>query len=73
MPEKPKWMPFLCQCKDCLEMFSIDAMVNGGHIVRLDEHPRVGCNGDGGYYHRCGGNGQMRGRLVLYPTLKRRG
>lgn len=69
MKAKTKWLPFWCQCKDCLETFSIDGAVNDGHIVKLESHPRVGRN-NGTYYHRCGGNGHIKGKLVLYPALK---
>lgn len=70
---KVAWLPFWCQCQDCLETFSIDALilVNGDRtIIKLESHPRVAHNQNSTYYHRCGGNGYMKGRLALYPTLK---
>jgi hypothetical protein len=67
---KTKWVPMWCQCHDCLETFSLDALVKGTHIIKLEHHPRVArSKNNGDYYHRCGGNGAT-GRLKLYPTLK---
>lgn len=66
---KTKWLPFLCQCKNCLEIFSVDGLVNDTRVIKLEEHRRIVRN-NGSYYHRCGGNGHVKGRLMLYPTLK---
>lgn len=63
-------LPFWCQCQDCLETFSIDGVIKDGELIKLEEHRRIGHNGNGNYYHRCGGNGHQQGRLALYPTLK---
>jgi hypothetical protein len=64
-----KRLPLFCQCQDCLEHFTLEGLINGGHIVELEPHPKVGHNGNGDYYHRCGGNGH-RGRLTFYPVLR---
>lgn len=66
---KTKWLPFWCQCHDCLETFSVDGLVSNGELVKLEEHPRIGYRRNGTYYHRCGGNGTI-GHLMIYPTLK---
>jgi hypothetical protein len=65
---KPRWVPLWCQCRDCLETFSVEGLVNDGHIIKLEEHPRVGYSKNGDYYHRCGGNGRVKGRLMLIPV-----
>lgn len=64
---KPRWVPLWCQCRDCLETFSIEGLVNNGHIVKLEDHPRVGYCKDGDYYHRCGGNYRKKGELAVFP------
>jgi len=67
---EPKWLPFLCQCKDCLELFSLEGLVNGDNqILKLESHRRVVHNGNSTYHHRCGGNEHAKGRLAFYPVL----
>ena len=67
---EPKWLPFLCQCKDCLEIFSLDGLVNDDNqILKLESHRRVVHSGNSTYHHRCGGNEHKKGKLAFYPIL----
>ena len=67
---KAQQMPFWCQCRDCLEHFSLEGQVSGKQIVKLERHPRVAHNGNSTYYHRCGGDENKMGRLTFYPVLR---
>lgn len=63
-----RWLPFYCQCRTCLETFDIQGIASRGIILKLEDHQRISRDGDGNYYHLCGG--ERRGTLALYPALK---
>ena len=52
----------LCQCNECLDIFSIQARVKHNHIVKLDPHQRVIIRKGKVPCHNCGG------LLSFFPT-----
>ena len=63
-----RWLLFYCQCKACLETFSLEGQASRGIILKLENHQRIFKDGNGNYYHLC--QDGEKGTLALYPALK---
>jgi hypothetical protein len=46
----------ICQCRRCLDCFSIGAVVSGRRIVHLETHPKVIRRRGISIHHTCGGS-----------------
>ena len=58
---KPVYHDYLCQCRRCLDTFSVNVTQRNGRIVEVEPHPHIARRGHGqGLSHACGGT------LVLF-------